>query len=88
MAVFEHSYYRRRKTHDYHAAFIYHIIFKKEDNVPVFGELRGDIRIPYGIKGHPYIFRSPLGDIIAREINRLPAIFPILQIKAAFNKNC
>ena len=80
MAEFVHSYHRRRKAHDYHAPFIYHIIFKKDENVPVFGKLRGDIRIPYGIKGHPYIFCSPLGNIIAREINRLPAIFPILQI--------
>ena len=76
----EHSYHRRAFKHNYYAPFIYHIILKKQDNSERFGEVAGDVRIPYGSNGCAYINESTLGSIISKEIIHLPYKFPIIKL--------
>ena len=75
-----HSYHRRGFNHDYFAPFIYHIILKKQKDCEIFGEVRGDARIPYGNDGCAAIDESPLGKIIAKAIIHLKYEFPIIKI--------
>ena len=73
-------YHQRAYAHNYYAPFIYHIILKKQEAFEVFGEVRGDARIPPGQPGCAYIEETRIGSIIAKETVRIQSVFPILQI--------
>lgn len=76
---FEHNYNRRKKDHDYTKPTTYHIILKKNPDIPDFGSLRGDPAIAPPKRGCAYILRSPLGRIIHEEIFKWPQFYPFLK---------
>ncbi len=76
----QHSYHRRAIGHDYHAPFIYHIIFKKAEGCEPFGSLGGDARIAPGEPGCAQIVESVLGTVIAKGVVHLPYEYPIIKI--------
>lgn len=58
----------RKFDHDYKGVCSYHIIFRKNEVSPDFGELRIDPYKTPGDDGYAYIHYSPLGHIILKEI--------------------
>lgn len=63
--------------HDYRRKCIYHITIKKHRSMPPFGYLAGSLQAPY-------ISRSPLGQVIARNIAAIPSLDPRLRVMQYF----
>lgn len=60
-------------NHNYHSRCIYHITLKKAPEAPTFGHLCGnypEVRIA----------RSPLGEIIERQLRQIPALNSALRV--------
>lgn len=70
----------RAKWHDYSAKSIYHITLLKSPEMPAFGSLAGDWRIPASAPGSPYIASSPLGRAVKETLRELPLIHPALKL--------
>ena len=63
----------RALHHDYRRRCIYHITIKKHRSMPSFGSLAGSLQAPY-------ISRSTLGQVIARNIAGIPSLNPFLRV--------
>ena len=59
--------------HDYRRRCIYHITIKKHPDMPAFGALAGNLP-------DVHIGRSKLGQVIANNIARIPALNPKLKV--------
>ncbi|MDE6811707.1 MAG: hypothetical protein K2J15_05085 [Muribaculaceae bacterium] len=70
----------RAPWHDYTQRQIYHITLRKRPEVPYFGSLAGDWRLPAGAYGRSYIKASPLGSIIKACIKEISTIDPAIRI--------
>lgn len=75
----ENNYKKRSWHHDYQMPFIYHIIFKKSNEAPDFGFLRGDSKYLPGNPGSPYVFLSNLGKSIFNGFELFLKEFPIFE---------
>lgn len=70
----------RALWHDYTQRQIYHITLKKHPEVPYFGRIAGDWRLPKGTYGRSYLQASPLGKAIKDCIRNIRTIHPALRI--------
>lgn len=70
----------RAPWHDYTRRQIYHITLMKRPEVPAFGSLAGDWRIPAGLSGRSYIKASPLGSVIKSCLKDISLIHPNIRI--------
>ena len=67
----------RMPGHDYTSRCIYHIILHKEDYIPAFSTLAGEVG---SHDNPPHTVRSPLGEIISRNISRIKEHFPFVSV--------
>lgn len=74
------TYTRRCFNHDYRMPGIYHIILKKTASCSSFGSVAGDPHIPFGNEGCARIARTPLGNIIQKEVYDIPQYHPEIRI--------
>ncbi len=63
----------RDPKHDYRSRCIYHITIGKAPGCPVFSHISGEV-------SNPLVSRTPIGEIIEREIVNIPNLCPLLQI--------
>lgn len=74
------NYDRRSWHHDYFAPFIYHIILKKTNTSPPFGNIRGDVNIPLKNKGSVYVFLTRLGKSIVKGLKDFGSLYPEINL--------
>lgn len=70
----------RARGHDYASKSIYHITMVKAEGVGQFGRLAGNIAVPVGVQGSPYIIASPIGNAIKAALRMIPTIHPALRL--------
>lgn len=70
----------RKFDHDYKGVCSYHIIFHKSEVTPLFGELRIDPSKTPKDDGYAFIFYSPLGHIILKEIYDIHVHQPLIVV--------
>lgn len=64
---------RRAAFHDYREPRVYMFTLNKNPAVPLFSTVAGDPKIMRGV-GSPYITLSSLGDVLAREIDKIESL--------------
>lgn len=70
----------RAKWHDYTKRAIYHFTLMKSPEIPPFGRIAGDYKIPVGEWGSPYVQASPIGIAIKASLREIPLIHPALEL--------
>lgn len=70
----------RAPWHDYTGRCIYMLTLNKAPQVPDFGSLAGDYRIPHGHKGSPCVVASPIGAAIKEGLRKFPQIEPKIRV--------
>ena len=70
----------RAPWQDYRQRQIYLITLKKLPEIPPFGSIAGDWRLPQGTPGRSYTKASPLGAIIKSCLRDIATIHPALRI--------
>ena len=70
----------RASWHDYRSRCIYMITLSKASAAPEFCHLHGDCRIQAGNPGSVSVELTPLGQIVRKEINAIPALEPAIRI--------
>lgn len=78
----KHRMTRRSRRNDYTAPGHYHITMTKSEEIPSFGNLVGDPKIPSGHPGAPSVILTPIGEIINEEISRINERTPVIEIGA------
>lgn len=59
------SMLRRKQDHDYTGRRMYMVTMVTEGRLPLFGVVRGDVRVPFGHPGAPHIELSTLGQAVS-----------------------
>lgn len=72
--------YYRAPWHDYKSKCTYHITLMKNPEMPLFGNLAGDFRLPAGSPGSSYIKASPLGQAVKAALKEISSIHPALRV--------
>lgn len=70
----------RAPWHDYKSRCSYHITLIKNPEMPLFGRLAGDFRLPVGSPGSPYIKASTLGQAVKAALREISSIHPALRV--------
>lgn len=70
----------RARNHDYASRCIYHVTMVKANGVGSFGRLAGDLRVPVGTAGAPYVIASPIGAAIKNALRMLPSLHPAIRV--------
>lgn len=77
---YDHQYNRRSLNHDYTKPATYHIILKKNPDIPYFGHPAGNVDKAPDERGSIFISHSLLGKIINDDIFNWTKRFPFLKI--------
>lgn len=70
----------RAPWHDYQSPCIYMVTMNKAPGVRDFGSLAGDVKIPRGNPGSPFLSTSPTGDAIKSALRKFHEIEPAARI--------
>lgn len=70
----------RAPWHDYQSPCIYMVTMNKAPGVRDFGSLAGDVKIPRGNPGSPFVSTSPTGDAIKSALRKFHEIEPATRI--------
>lgn len=70
----------RAPWHDYQSPCIYMVTMNKAPGVRDFGSLAGDVKIPRGNPGSPFVSTSPTGDAIKSALRKFHEIEPAARI--------